>query len=68
MPRIPYPEPDQMSEAVRASVGDNPPNVTRMPGVALVPDQEIHTHSMPTRGLTEFEVTVDEITPAAAVN
>ncbi len=42
--------------------------LTRMPGVALVPDQEIHTHSMPTRGLTEFEVTVDEITPAAAVN
>ena len=40
--------------------------LTRMPGVTLVPDQEIHTHSMPTRGLTEFEVTVDEITPAAA--
>jgi cytochrome P450 len=41
--------------------------LTRMPGVTLVPDQEIHTHSMPTRGLTEFEVTVDEITPAASV-
>lgn len=39
--------------------------LTRMPGVSLVPDQEIHTHSMPTRGLTEFEVTVDEITPVA---
>lgn len=39
--------------------------LTRMPGISLVPDQEIHTHSMPTRGLTEFEVTVDEITPAA---
>lgn len=39
--------------------------LTRMPGVTLVPDQEIHTHSMPTRGLTEFEVTVDEISPAA---
>ena len=30
MPRIPYPAPDQMSDAVRARVGDNPPNVTRM--------------------------------------
>ena len=30
MPRIPYPSPDQMSDAVRARVGDNPPNVTRM--------------------------------------
>ena len=30
MPRIPYPSPDQLSEAVRARVGDNPPNVTRM--------------------------------------
>lgn len=38
--------------------------LTRMPGVTLVPDQEIHTHSMPTRGLTEFEVEVDEIAPA----
>ena len=42
--------------------------LTRMPGIALVPDQTIKTHSMPTRGLTEFEVTVDEITPAAAAN
>lgn len=41
--------------------------LTRMPGIALVPNQEIQTHSMPTRGLTEFEVTVDEITPAATV-
>lgn len=40
--------------------------LTRMPGIALVPDQEIHTHSMPTRGLTEFEVSVDEIIPAAS--
>ncbi len=30
MPRIPYPNPDQMSAEVRARVGDNPPNVTRM--------------------------------------
>ncbi len=30
MPRIPFPNPGQMSEAVRARVGDNPPNVTRM--------------------------------------
>ena len=42
--------------------------LTRMPGIALVPDQTIKTHSMPTRGLTEFEVTVDEIAPAAAAN
>lgn len=40
--------------------------LTRMPGIALAPDQTIDTHSMPTRGLTEFVVTVDEITPAAA--
>lgn len=30
MARIPYPSPDQMSEVVRARVGENPPNVTRM--------------------------------------
>lgn len=40
--------------------------LTRMPGVTLAPDQEIHTHSMPTRGLTEFEVIVDQIAPASA--
>ncbi|GLB63880.1 cytochrome P450 [Dietzia sp. NCCP-2495] len=40
--------------------------LTRMPGIALVQGQTIKTHSMPTRGLTEFEVTVDEISPAAA--
>lgn len=42
--------------------------LTRMPGIALVPGQDIKTHSMPTRGLTEFEVSVDEISPAAAVS
>jgi 4-carboxymuconolactone decarboxylase len=30
MARIPYPPTDQMSEAVRARLGDNPPNVSRM--------------------------------------
>jgi 4-carboxymuconolactone decarboxylase len=30
MARIPYPSPDQMSPEVRARVGDNSPNVTRM--------------------------------------
>lgn len=35
--------------------------LTRMPGLRLAADQKIEFHSMPTRGLGEFEVEVDEI-------
>lgn len=35
--------------------------LTRMPGLRLAPDQELEFHSMPTRGLGEFEVELDEI-------
>ncbi len=37
-----------------------------MPGLRLVPDQKLEIHSMPTRGLGEFEVEVDEVVVPAA--